>query len=228
MSTTTSQVFVKPHNQAFKKGDIIKTYGGYFRVLSFADNNPYVKVAFIGDEKNQYYPYPGIGHSDYYRVPNSTPNSFTYKDPSTGQTKTYTNTGPTRYNKNCTPVTTGGSADDSMVYWYNNIPSGLKYHIVSSALPPQEVYLDSQIIATGVSPSVIINKNTDNVWYITKVGNNDLYPVDANNNRKVRSLSIKDIVDYFNGGEITSKQLAYDLLGAKNYYNNTKNAIVGG
>lgn len=102
------------------------------------------------------------------------------------------------------------SADAACVNWASR--QDFSRYLETAACPPHKVYRVVSSIVTSQSPDLVLNITTpQSKSYIVPVGVSN----QAGISRKCRLLSIKDIVEYFDGREITPKQLYENLLGGK-------------
>lgn len=219
MSEQTSKVFVTPHNQAFAKGDVLKINGLYWRVLGCQDDKPYAKLLLLGSHSKAGPFIPGVGD---YRFPHAFQSEFSYTDPATGSLMI--NAYVPYYSKDETIKDTyPHSADAGCVKWANE--QDFSRYLETAACPPHKVYRVVSSIVTSQAPDLVIKSNTtSNKSYIVPVGLSDQTGI----SRKCRLLSIKDIVEYFDGREITPKILYEDLLGGKHGYDATHWRVNGG
>ena len=142
-------------------------------------------------------------------------NNFNYTDPHTGNAATGK---VAYYNKDIEPAATlGHTADETCIAFKNNKTSAFRSALLSENMPAQKVYFVPTYNTSGTvgTPDVIINKNSQLYERCVKqIGVSDQT---WQYQRSCRCLSISDIVEYFNTNEITSKQLADNLLGGKHW-----------
>lgn len=83
-------------------------------------------------------------------------------------------------------------------------------------MPSCTIFSDAET-TTAVTPDYTITNGSGQVYKIKKVGSIDSN-LGESSVRYIRPITIEEIFDYFGKPNITSRELANDLLGGKHYF----------